>query len=208
MLDKITEAEDASAHGLAIDPSNTALTTLQTKIRARRDVLESIAKSRRNRAERQRKEEMVLKTALKARGIKSRSTEQPPEMEDAAIRLTPDPVSPMSTLTFPAVLLYPLHLQSDFIKAFSETDTLSSHLSYILPLPWDEQNEYSIENVEGYMETVSGGMIKVGKHVSLLKMLSSGKVEVVDGIVKISVVPKARADEWIEEVRKRKRIAS
>lgn len=206
-LDKVTEAEDACAHGLAIESSNTALKTLKTKISARRNVLDGIEKNRRERVERAKEEELVLKAALKARGIRTRSTEQPPEMEDAAIRLTPDPVSPKSTLTFPVVLLYPLHLQSDFIKAFSETDTLSSHLKYILPLPWDERKEYSMDKVEGYMETLNGGLIKVGKKVSLLKILSSGKVEIVDGMVRISVVPKARAEEWIEEVKKRNRSA-
>ncbi|KAI9878657.1 MAG: hypothetical protein M1830_000273 [Pleopsidium flavum] len=206
-LDKVGEAEDACAHGLAIEPSNTALKALQTKISARKDVLDGIERKRRERAERAKKERLYLQAAFKARGIRTRSTGQPPEMEDAAIRLTPDPVSPKSTLTFPVVLLYPLHLQSDFIKAFSETDTLSSHLDYILPLPWDERKEYSMDSVEGYMETLSGGLIKVGKKVSLLKMLSSGKVEIVDDIVRISVVPKASAEGWIEEVKKRKRAA-
>lgn len=146
----------------------------------------------------------MLRAALRARGIRTRSTEQPPEMEDAAIRLTPDPVSPNSTLTFPVVLLYPLHLQSDFIKAFSETDTLASHLDYIFPLPWDEQHEYTMDEVEGYMETSSGGMVKVGRNVSLLKVLGSGNVEVIDGMVKISLVPKGKAAGWIDKVRKRK----
>ena len=203
-LDKLSEAEDACAHGLNAEPSNSALRSLKTKIETRRVALDGIAKRRRDREERDKKEEMVLMTALRARGIRTRSTEQPPDMEDAAIRLTPDPMSPTSTLTFPVVLLYPLHLQSDFIKAFSETDTLASHLEYILPLPWDESHEYTLKEVEGYMETSSGGLIKLGRNVSLLKILGGGKVEVVDGIVRINVIPKGRAAEWIEEVRKRK----
>ncbi len=202
-LDKVAEAEDACVHGLAIDPSNSALQSLNTKSRARKDVLDRIAKSRRDREDRAKKEEMVLKMALKARGIRMRSTGQPPDMEDAAIRLSPDPTSPNSTLTFPVVLLYPVHLQSDFIKAFSETDTLSSHLDYILPLPWDEKREYNMDDVDGYMETVAGGLIQVGRKASLLKMLSSGKVEIVDGILRINVVPKKLAAGWIEEVKRR-----
>lgn len=204
-LDKVAEAEDACAHGLDVEPSNPALQSLKTKVEVRKNALERIGEHRRYREERAKKEEVVLKTALRARGIRTRSTGQPPDMEDAAISLTPDPVSPDSTLTFPVVLLYPLHLQSDFIKAFSETDTLASHLDYILPLPWDKRHEYTVAEVEGYMETTSGGLVKVGRNVSLLKILGGGKVEVVDGIVRISVIPKARAAEWIEEVKKRKR---
>ena len=136
--------------------------------------------------------------------IKTRSTGQPPDMEDAAITLTPDPLSLKSTLAFPVVILYPLHLQSDFIKAFGEEQTLLGHLDYLLPLPWDINIEYSPSTTEAYMETSSGGLIKLGKKVPLLKVLSGGKVEIVDGIVKINVVPADRAPEWIESVKRRK----
>ena len=136
--------------------------------------------------------------------IRTRTTAQPPEMEDAAIRLIPDPLSPSSTLTFPVILLYPLHLQSDFIKAFGEEQTLLGHLEYLIPLPWDTNQEYTLEGAEAYMETTTGGLIKCGKKVPLLKVLSGGKAEVVDGIVRINIVPKNRAGEWIEAVKKRK----
>jgi hypothetical protein len=81
---------------------------------------------------------------------------------------------------------------------------LGEHLDYIFPLPWDEQHEYTTANVEAYMETSAGGLIKVGKKMSLGKVLGSGKPEVVDGLATISVVPKDRAAGWIEEFKKRK----
>lgn len=62
---------------------------------------------------------------------------------------------------------------------------------------------YTIPNVEAYAETGEGGLVKYGKKVPLLKLLSGSKIEVLDGIVKINVVPKARASEWIEKVKKR-----
>ncbi len=146
----------------------------------------------------------MLATALRARNIRIRNTIQPPDMEDAAIHLAPDPVSPTSTLHFPVVLLYSLHAQSDFIKAFPETDTVPQHLAYIFPLPWDGKQEYTSGGVECYMETVTGGLIKVGKYVSLGKVLGSGGVEVVDGIVRIHVLLKGRTAGWIEEMKIRK----
>ena len=130
-------------------------------------------------------------------------TDQPPDLEDAAIKLA-DAMDPSSTLTFPVILLYPTHSQSDFIKAFSEKEKLEQHLDYIFPLPWDEQHEYRIDNVEAYMETSAGGLIKVGKKMSLGKVLGSGKTEIVDGLVRISVLPKDRAADWIEEFKKRR----
>jgi hypothetical protein len=54
------------------------------------------------------------------------------------------------------------------------------------------------------METIEGGLIKAGKRLSLLKLLSSGKLEVADDLVRVSVVPKNKAAEWIEEFNKRR----
>lgn len=127
-------------------------------------------------------------------------------MEDATITLANEN-DPSSPLTFPVIFLYPLHAQSDFVKAFQESEALNDHLSYILPVPWDddERQEYSsVEAVECYMETIQGGLIKAGKKLSLTKLLGSGKVEIVDGLVRVYIVPAARSQEWIEEFKKRR----
>lgn len=144
-----------------------------------------------------------MQLALKSRNILTRKTDNPPDLQDAELKLE-SPLDPSSILTFPVIVLYPTHAQSDFIKAFSEREKLGEHLHYIFPLPWDEQHEYTIDNVEAYMETTTGGLIKVGKKMSLGKVLGSGKPEVVDGLATISVVPRNRAADWIEEFRKRK----
>ncbi|MCJ1257042.1 hypothetical protein MMC24_004867 [Lignoscripta atroalba] len=203
-LKKLPEALDACKHGLAVDSTNIALQSLLQKINIQKATLDALEQKRLDRELRQKKEEAMLRNALKARTVRTRSTGQPPEMEDAAIRLVPDPLSPTSTLTFPVVILYPLHLQSDFIKAFGEEQTLAGHLDYLFPLPWDTKGDYTVQGVEAYMETVTGGLIKWGKKVPLLKVLGGGKVEVVDGIVKVNVVPKSGAAGWIEEVKRRK----
>ena len=125
-------------------------------------------------------------------------------MEDAAIRLVPDPVSPTSTLTFPVLLLYPEHGQSDFIKGVGEAETLGEHLGYLLPLPWDGKGEYTVKGVDGYMESAKGGLVKVGKKVELLRVLEGAGGVVADGVVRISVVPRGRAGAWVEEMKRRK----
>jgi tetratricopeptide (TPR) repeat protein len=203
-LGKVLEADDACARGLAIDPENVALKAVAREIIKKNEELAARRKKEVEREQRRKLEEVTLKAALKARGIKVRKTAQPPEMEDAKIELVPDPVDPTSTLSFPTVLLYPLHLESDFIKAFNEMESLSHHLEYILPVPWDKDGIYTPNSVECYMETMTGGLIKVGRKVSLLKVLSSGNVEVVDEVVKIFVVPKAKADEWVQDFKKKK----
>ncbi|TAQ90045.1 hypothetical protein B7494_g1648 [Chlorociboria aeruginascens] len=203
-LDRVKEADDACARGLEIDAENQALLGVAKQIITRYEVLEERRKREMEREMRNRKVELTLRAALKARSITTRKTNQPPEMEDAKIQLVPDPVDPTSTLSFPAVLLYPLHLESDFIKAFNELETLGSHFEYILPVPWDREGVYTLAGVECYMETTKGGLVKVGKKVPLLKVLSSGSIEVVDEVVKIFVVPIKRAGEWTAEFKRKK----
>ncbi|PSN64600.1 TPR repeat protein-like protein [Corynespora cassiicola Philippines] len=202
-LDKLPEASDACKRGLDLDPSNGPLKALSTKISARQAYIESVEKARREREEKAASEEATLKLALRSRNIPTKSTDQAPDLEDAAIKLS-NPLDPSSALTFPVILLYPTHSQSDFIKAFSETERLGQHLDYIFPLPWDTEHEYTAEEVEAYMETSAGGLIKVGKKMSLGKVLGSGKCEIVDGLVRMSIVPKSRAAAWIEEFKKRR----
>lgn len=200
----MAEADDACARGLHLDKLNQPLQALSRKIVTRKAELEKIAARKREEQERAEKIRVTLSTALAAREISVRETAQPPDMEDAAMKLSPDPLSAESTLVFPCVLLYPMHAQSDFIKEFAETDTIAQHLEYIFPLPWDQRGEYTIGSVDCYMETVTGGMIKPGKKVSLLEVLGGGKVEVVDGLVRVNVVPTKMAGKWIAEMKARK----
>ncbi|KAL2158879.1 hypothetical protein VTH06DRAFT_2909 [Thermothelomyces fergusii] len=139
-----------------------------------------------------------------ARGIRTRTTGRPPDMEDARVRLAPDEQDPASALVVPTLLLYPCHLETDFIKAFSERETLEQHFGYVFPLPWDRAGEYGPATVECFAETASGGLVKVGKKVPLLKVLSGGSVEIVDNLLKIFVVPKSRADAWVKEFKEKK----
>ncbi|KAF2417103.1 TPR repeat protein-like protein [Tothia fuscella] len=197
-LDRIPEAEDACNRGLEVDSENDSLRSLSTKIKMRKQSLENLELRRQAREARQRLEEATLAAALKRRGIRCRTTDKAPDAGDAIVKLA-DPVDADSTLFVPVVLLYSAHLHSDFIKAFDETQKLNDHLEYIFPLPWDEASEYTVAGVECYMETIAGGLIKAGKKLPLSKILVSGKVEIVDGLVKVHVLPKSRVAEWIEE---------
>lgn len=203
-LDKVAEAEDAASRGLTIDPSNKALQTAASNIADRKAQVERVAAKRKAEEDLARKQNLVLSTALRARQIRTRKTDQPPDMEDTRIRLVPDPLSPESSVEFPAVFLYPMDAQSDFIKGFSELHSIVDHLDYIFPLPWDTKKEYTINNVECFMQTVTGGLIKAGKKLPLLQILSGGKVEVVDELVKIFVVPISKTGAFIAEMKARK----
>lgn len=203
-LDKVHEAIDVCYRGLQIDPSNGALQKLSEKVQARVKVKNEQDRRKKAEAVKLRREKATLYAAIKSRNINMRGTTKPPDMDDADIHLTPDSLSPKSTLVFPVVLLYPMHNQSDFIKVFAEKDPIIDHLTYIMPLPWDSKGEYTVETVDCYMDTVSGGLVKVGKKKSLLEALSGHRTEVVDGLVRIHVVPSKLASKWIEEVKRKK----
>lgn len=203
-LDRLPEAADACARGLALDENNKSLQLLSSRIASRKKMVDELTAKRRAQEERKKREKLTLKVALRAREIKVREGDQPPDMDDACIRLEPDPLSPESRVVFPCVLLYPMDAQSDFIKGFEETHSIADHLDYIFPLPWDDKGEYTIDSVECYMETATGGLIKAGKKMSLLRILTGGKVEVVDSLVRINIVPTSKAKAWIAEMKVRK----
>ncbi|KAL1836169.1 hypothetical protein VTJ49DRAFT_5478 [Mycothermus thermophilus] len=198
-VERVREAEDACTRGLALDPNNKPLLALQADIAKATAVVTARQKVEDERASRERRKEALLKAALAARNIRTRSTGRAPDMEDARVKLSPDELDPASALVVPTLLLYPCHAESDFIKAFSERECLEQHFGYVFPLPWDRAGEYSgSAAVECFAETVSGGLVKVGKKVPLLKVLSGGNVEIVDDLLKIFVVPKGRVDGFIK----------
>ncbi|KAH6855787.1 hypothetical protein B0I37DRAFT_62981 [Chaetomium sp. MPI-CAGE-AT-0009] len=203
-VNKLTEADDACARGLEIDSSNKPLLALAQDIIKAAEADAARRKRDEERLSNERRRAMLLKTALQARGIRTRTTGKPPDMEDAKVKLSPDELDPASALVVPTLLLYPCHLESDFIKAFNEQESLEQHFGYVFPLPWDRAGEYSPAGVECYAETVSGGLVKVGRKVPLLKVLGGGNVEVVDDLLKVFVVPKARAEGWVKEFKEKK----
>lgn len=202
---RIEEADDACAGGLAVDPENGPLKAVARDIIAKAQAAEKKAAEEHRQKVEAAAKEALLRKALQDRGIKVPRSAHPPDMGDAKLELVPDPENKtIGTLSFPAVLLYPLHLESDFIKAFNEKESLMQHFGYVFPTPWDREGEYSANGVECFMETVSGGLVKVGKKVPLLKVLSMDKVEAVDGVVKVFVVPKTKAEGWLKEFKEMK----
>ncbi|OXV10189.1 hypothetical protein Egran_02051 [Elaphomyces granulatus] len=204
-LGKLPEAEDAATCGLELEPNNRPLQEIASRIGGRKEAVEAITEKKRMEEERAYKIKLVLSNALQARQIRVRITDQSPNLEDARMHLTPDPLSIESTLVFPSVFLYPLDAQSDFIKAFSESDTIAHHLSYVFPLPWDSNHEYELSRVNCYMENATGGLIQAGKKLPLSQILKSGKVEVVDELIKIYIVPATSAEKWIEQMKSRQK---
>lgn len=203
-LDKIYEALDVCYRGWKLDKTNQPMKALLEKIRKRAHVKQEQDKRRREEHQRARQIKQVRLDALRARKIQLVGTPRPPNMDDVEIHLSPNPLSMDSALQFPTMFLYPMHNQSDFVKAFSEQDSISVHLEYMFPAPWDTQSEYTPASVECYIDTAAGGMMKVGKKVPLIEILSNDKIVIVDGLVRVHVVPQKLAPAWIAEVKEKR----
>ena len=174
--------------------------------------------ARKEQVRREKAEKYTLSIALKKRGIRTRANprgvpakeQQPlPDLEDAVIKLE-HPLDADSTLLFPLLVLFPLAAQSDFVKSVAEDTTLQAVIGMILPPPWDAAEGLygSAAQVEIYAEKAGGdeasdgkaGLLKIGKKMKLGKVFEAG-VEVLDGMVKIYVLPKGKAAAWVEEMK-------
>ncbi|EGX46353.1 hypothetical protein AOL_s00109g194 [Orbilia oligospora ATCC 24927] len=208
-LDKISEAEDCVQRGLAIDKSNSSFKAIDEKISSRKSVLARLQQTSQERERLSKMKEAALKRALEARHVIQRitSARHLDLSEDATVQLQ-DPLDPQSDLCFPVVVLYPLHLQSDFIKSLSENETIGSQLEGILSpsnLPeWDKESEYAYPGVDVLVEKKKYDMhgrpslSKIGPKTSLRKVLTEGKLELIDGILTVLVVPKPRLAEFVK----------
>ncbi|KAL8957259.1 MAG: hypothetical protein Q9183_006106 [Haloplaca sp. 2 TL-2023] len=192
-------------------PEHASFLSLHTRITAAQTAHTAALSTRHARDQRISHEKTTLSAAFLARNIRTRSTGKEPDLEDAIPCLKPDPLDPSSSLYLPVLILYPISGQTDFLKSVAESSTLNDIISTVLsdPPPWDDSGEYTAGNVHCFMQTVSGGLAKVGQKMTLLSVLGTeksgpaGKVEVVDGIVRVFVVPKGRVGEWVAEMKKR-----
>ncbi|PWW74776.1 TPR-like protein [Tuber magnatum] len=205
-LDKISESLQCIDNGLSTSPTNKPLITLQEQALSRQSHLSDLETARQQRVQRQLAIEKTLAAAFAARNITVRRTPHPPDMEDVQAHLE-DPLDPASELYFPAIFLYPLQGQSDFVKAFPVSSEVGVQLGVVLAeFPeWDHEKSYSPPGkVEVFVETRTGGLVRVGKKATLGNVLGNGgKVEVVDGLVKFLIVPKGEVGAFLEDWKRR-----
>lgn len=201
-LDKVDEAVACIENAQRLSPTHPQVAALAGAIEARQAQVQRQEAARRERARTQKRAADALAIALRARNIVTRTTAAPPELpDDIRIHFEGDDCLPDRQLLFPVLLVYPLHLQTDMIAAVPETSTIGEQLAHVLaePQPWDgPPREFTAPSaVDCYMESAAGGLLKVGRRVSLLELLAGGKVEVVDGLVRLLVVPRARSAEFV-----------
>lgn len=204
LVDRYDEAKQLINYGLSIESSNKSLIQLLGQIEDKeKKILE--AKKRKEAEENERKMKLsILHDSMKLRHLVVIKSARPPELlEEATIRLE-DPIDYESQMIFPAMILYPTIDEFDFVAEVSELSTPSDILSTIFSGPNDRFKQpkysgFSPDNMVCFMETLSGGLIKVGKNVAVNSALMSDspKAPLFDNGLRLYVVTKQDSKRWI-----------
>lgn len=135
---------------------------------------------------------------------------------------------------FPVFLLYPQYSTSDLITSFDPSATFAHHLSTMFPptpgMPvspsvsspnnrptapeWDRTGEYTSGNLSVYATTARHRLLKIGKRMTLRDACDAAArvpsgwekdgLELRDGSMSFSVVPKGEWEKaWVEELKRK-----
>ncbi|KAI9312980.1 hypothetical protein BX666DRAFT_2030864 [Dichotomocladium elegans] len=203
-LDRIVEAEDCCEHALAIESDNAAVKAVHQKVLARKEQLETRQRQKEEKEREEQEKKLKLEQAFKDRNIRFHITDKEVR-EKSNIQLDPE----TNTLSWPVFFLYPEYKESDYIQAFNETNTFMDHLEIMFeqPAPWDVRRDYTPANVEVYFENnqkLNPSIIKVGKKLSLAKVLSLEQYVVTNGVPSFIILPKKGSfkDEFLQKYKK------
>ncbi|KAL7746384.1 HSP70/90 co-chaperone [Sorochytrium milnesiophthora] len=200
-VDKFAEAAITVEDGLRVEADNKALIDLGVRIKERQRQIELKELKKRQEAEDKLQRERAVEQAAQSRGIKMVSDSKgasalPSEHAD----YKPSYDASTDTLSFPAVVLYPEHNQTDFIAQFDVATTFEDQLQPVLehPAPWDPSFNYRLDNIDVYFVAVPATgprkLVKVGKKNQLQGVLKLSWASVVNGTVEFVVLPRSGTD--------------
>lgn len=205
-VERFEEAKQILQYGLTLDADNKSLKdTYQQVVDKEEKIAAAKLKKQREEEEKQLKQ-VLLVNAIKLRHLEILKSARPAELlEDAKIRLE-DAMDHESQLIFPAMILYPTTDEFDYVAEISELSTPADILKVVLDRPkeWFENpkhENFTLKKLQCYMETVSGGLVKVGKNVAINNALMSDKPKapLFDNGLRLYVVPKPDSEEWLSK---------
>ena len=215
-LDKLEEAKMCVENAWILKPENREIQELAKKIEERTKYLAKMETERVAREKKAKEQGYMLSIALQAREISVRKTKDQQNSLAGEWKVRFEQEGNLETqLLFPTMMVYHtpgvdytqlITTKSDLIAGWPETVRVEEEIREVLAhkQQWDERGVYRPGNVEAYMETKTGGLVKVGQKVSLLAALSNPKVEVVDGLVVLYVVAKNCTEDFIKTWKKQK----
>lgn len=201
-LGKYDDAIKVLQFALQCDSKNGPVQKLLKKVQ---DTKQKIADAQRRKEEAEtlkRKRAENLQTALKLRAIQDITTDERAQTPDGSKIHLEDPDHIESQLIIPTTVVYPTTEEFDFVSEVSELSTPLSIMEVVLDRPEEyfedpKHANFKPKKLEAYLETMSGGLIKAGKKLTINKLLSEGHAPVFDGILRIYFVPKVESQDWI-----------
>ncbi|OWB72168.1 hypothetical protein B5S31_g1874 [[Candida] boidinii] len=203
-IEKYDEAIQVLEYAVTIDNKNAAINTLLKTVKDKKRFLWETEQQKLKVEQQKEQIKQNLKAAIDARGMTILKTSKPSEIIKETELHLEDENDIESQLIFPAVIMYPTTDEFDFVAEISELTTPYELMELVLDRP-DEYFEdprhvnFKPKRLEAYMETESGGLIKVGKKVRINSALvsQSPKVPLFDNSLRIYFVPKAESADWI-----------
>jgi tetratricopeptide (TPR) repeat protein len=206
-VDKIDEALDIASYGLSLDPSNLTLLSVSQSATNRKNTLAELQRKKEAEQRLREQKQNNLKMGLESRNLTVINTGHKQEESLQGLKVVlEDDLDPGSALTFPLIFLYPLELETDLIQYAAENSTIANYLEEVFASPphWFEHSaehlkDYALPNLAVYAQTTTGGLVKVGKNSTLIKVLSLKKpiIPIIDNVARLYIVPQNRDQEWL-----------
>ncbi|CAH6723609.1 hsp70/Hsp90 co-chaperone Cns1p [[Candida] jaroonii] len=206
LVNRLDEAKQILDYGLSIDGDNKPIQeTLQKVTQKQAQVQLALERKEREQKEKELKN-TILVNAIKLRHFLILKSKTPTELlEEAKIRLEND-VDYESQLIFPAMILYPTTDEFDYLQEVGELTTPNEILNTVMQRPQSffedpKHKNFAIPNLQCFLETEAGGLVKVGKNVAINEVLmkDSPKTPLFDNALRLYVVPKQESAEWISK---------
>ena len=203
-IGRYEEARKVLEYGLQFDQSNKPLKDVLKLVVDKEHQIATAKEQKQKREEQQKMKKTILAGAIKMRDLMIIKSKNPMELlEETSVKLQ-DEADYQSQLIFPAIVLYPTIDEFDFVAEIGELSTPTEILEVVLDRPssWFEDPKhkgFTLKNLDCYMETISGGLIKVGKNVAINEALMSTKAKapLFDNAVRLYVVPKPESKAWL-----------
>ncbi|KAI0462983.1 hypothetical protein LJB42_003788 [Komagataella kurtzmanii] len=178
-----------------------ALEILGTQIKHQKEKLEEQERKRNQRENAKKAKEAALAVALTLRGYTIIHTKEPfGILQDKKITLEAE-TDVESQMIFPGMVLYPTLDEWDFVEQISELNTPKEIIGMLMDRPPEYfaqpgHGNFQPKNLQAYMQTQSGGLVKVGKNLGFKEILSSKQpiIPLMDNSLRIYVVPKQDGD--------------
>lgn len=203
-VDRLDEGRQILEYGLSKDSGNQAIKETLELILKKEKQKEEQANKKKRLADDKILKEKTLQLAINLRGIKVIHSLRPTEFLDGAVLKLEDPLDVESQLIFPAMILYPTIDEFDYVAEVGELTLASDLLSILLDRPkeWFEDpkhKHFNSRSLQCYLETVSGGLVKIGKKAAIntALMAEQSKAPLFDNGLRLYVVPKESFDQWI-----------